>query len=101
MPARTKTTDVAIENPYLHFIVSELWTAAAAMTVYTLSHCVAFGVQYFNQLLVLKDNDSPGLFLVAVLGWGAAISSVATFTVISIYQISVLIKRLRRQWASS
>jgi hypothetical protein len=98
--APTKTEDVVIENPYLHFIISELWTAAAALTVYTLSHGVAFGIQYVSGILVLKDIDAPGLFLVAVLSWGAAISSGATFAIISIYQIGVLIKRLRRQWAS-
>ena len=75
MPApevQTKTDDVVIENPYLHFIVSEFWTAAAAMTVYTLSHGVAFGIQYISGILVLKDNDAPGSFLVATLSWGAA-----------------------------
>jgi hypothetical protein len=99
--AQTKTEDVVLENPYLHFIISEFWTAAAALTVFTLSHGVAFGIQYVGGIMVLKDHDAPGTFLVAVLGWGAAISSGATFAVISIYQICVLIKRLRRQWASS
>jgi hypothetical protein len=89
-----------IQNPYLHFIRSEAWAALAALTIFTLSHVVAFCTQYVGTVMQLKNGDAPGEFLVAVMSWGASISSCATFVIISLYQVFVLIKRLKRQWTS-
>jgi hypothetical protein len=97
----TKTVDTVVENPYLHFVSSEVQTALASITVYGLSRGVAAGIQYINKALPLDHNPVPEAFLTSVILGGGAISASATFLLISVYQISVLFKRLRRQWERS
>jgi hypothetical protein len=88
-----RAADKAIENPYLHFIMSEMWAALAAVASYGLFRFGAFATQWITGLMPLQD-PLPALFLENTLSWGAAISSSATFVVVSLYQLVVLVKRL-------
>jgi hypothetical protein len=92
-PPSTTMTDKVIENPYLHFIMSEMWAALAAIASYALFRFGAFATQWITGLMPLQD-PLPALFLENTLSWGAAISSSATFAVVSFYQLIVLVKRL-------
>jgi len=83
----------AIENPYLHFIMSEGWAALAASASYGLFHLGAYLAQRISELMPLTDK-APAAFLESTLSWGAAISSSATFITISAYQLFFLIRRL-------
>jgi hypothetical protein len=83
----------AVENPYAHFIMSEAWAALAGISVYALFHLAAYAIEHISAILTVTDNG-PDQFLVGVLSWGGAISASATFFVVSIYQLGVLIKRL-------
>jgi hypothetical protein len=85
--------DKVIENPYLHFIMSEMWAALAAISSYALFRFGAFATQWITGLMPLQD-PLPALFLESTLSWGAAISASATFAVVSLYQLVVLVKRL-------
>jgi hypothetical protein len=89
----TTMADKVIENPYLHFIMSEMWAALAAIASYGLFRFGAFATQWITGLMPLQD-PLPALFLENTLSWGAAISSSATFAVVSLYQLIVLVKRL-------
>jgi len=89
----TTMADRVVENPYLHFIMSEMWAALAAIASYGLFRFGAFATQWITGLTPLHD-PLPALFLENTLSWGAAISSSATFAVISLYQLVVLVKRL-------
>lgn len=95
-PARAPpvmTADKVIENPYLHFIMSEMWAALAAIASYGLFRFGAFATQWISGLMPLQES-LPALFLENTLSWGAAISSSATFVIVSLYQLIVLVKRL-------
>jgi hypothetical protein len=85
--------DKVVENPYLHFIMSEMWTALAAIASYAFFRFGAFATQSITGLMPLQD-PLPALFLDTTLKWGAAISCGATFIVVSLYQLVVLVKRL-------
>jgi hypothetical protein len=87
------TVDAVVENPYLHFIFSEAWAALAAIASYGLFRLGAFATQWITELMPLHD-PLPALFLENTLSWGAAISSAATFSIVSLYQLIVLVKRL-------
>ena len=86
-------TDSVIGNPYIHFMISEIWAGLAGVTVYAIFRFGAFATQYVTDLLPLHSR-SPALFLELTLSWGAALSASATFIIISLYQLAVLVKRL-------
>jgi hypothetical protein len=83
------------------FISSEVQLALASISVYALARGVAAAIEYINKAVPLDHNPVPEIFLTTVILWGGAISASATFLLISVYQIGVLFKRLRRQWESS
>ena len=93
VPAKSGMFDLVNRNPYLHFIMSEMWTALAAIAVYGLFRFGAYATQHISDALPLTDSG-PATFLEATLSWGGALAAGATFIIISLYQIVVLIKRL-------
>ena len=85
--------DTVADNPYVHFLVSEIWAGVTGLLVYVLFRCLAWSTQLVTTYVPVHD-DAPGIFLETVLSWGAAISASGTFIIISIYQFVILIKRL-------
>jgi hypothetical protein len=84
-------------NPYVHFMRSEIWAALTGVMVYGLFRFGAYATQQITDLMPLNDK-APALFLETTLSWGAALSAGATFVIISIYQLVVLVKRLWREF---
>jgi hypothetical protein len=85
--------DAFIDNPYLHFVVSEMWAALAGIAVYAFFHLGGYATQYIAEIFPLKDKASS-LFLEGTLSWAGALTASATFIIVSVYQIIVLVKRL-------
>ena len=85
-------------NPYIHFMMSEAWAGLAGIVVYGLFRGGAYLAYKITEALPLHDPE-PAKFLEALLSWGAAISAGATFCVISMYQLAILLKRLYRDIA--
>jgi hypothetical protein len=85
--------DAVSVNPYVHFLISELWAGLTGVGVYAIFLSGAYATQYITTLLPLQDK-APAIFLQDILGWGASISAAATFVIISAYQLVVLGKRL-------
>jgi hypothetical protein len=96
-PRTIEATDTFLGNPYVHFAISEGWAGLTSITVYLFFRFGAFATDWITKQLPLHDTR-PAEFLELVLSWGAAFSASATFLVISIYQILVLMKRLTRSW---
>jgi hypothetical protein len=90
--------DLFISNPYVHFVISELWAALTAVAVYALFRLGAYAIQFLTDIMPLHDT-SPALFLETTLSWGGALSASATFMIVSVYQLVVLIKRLWEVWS--
>jgi len=90
-------TDKVHGNPFLHFILSEIWTGFSGFVVYLVFLIAAYGVQYANEILPLND-PSPAIYLGSVISWAGAICSSVMFVVITIYQVFILIRRLREKW---
>jgi hypothetical protein len=86
-------TDSVIGNPYIHFMISEIWAGLAGVMIYAIFRGGAYATQYVTELLPLHTK-APALFLELTLSWGASISASATFIIISLYQLAVLVKRL-------
>lgn len=80
-------------NPYLHFIVSEIWAAAASVIIYTLFHAGSFLTELLARELPLKAS-APAYYLGMVFAWGAALGASATFVLVTAYQLLVLAKKL-------
>ena len=74
-------------------MISEAWAGLAGVTIYVLFRLGAYLTQYITDVLPL-DDTAPAKFLESVLSWGAALSAAATFVVITIYQLLVLLRRL-------
>ena len=85
--------DLAFQNPYIHFMVSEFWAGIASGAVYVFYHSVAYFIQFFALILPLQQR-APAEFLEATLHWGAALGASGTFGIVTVYQIVVLVKRL-------
>lgn len=82
-------------NPYLHFLLSEAWAAAAGIGVYMIFR----GASWLSDLVAARlplQDPAPADFFSQVLNWGAALGGSATFVLITAYQLTVLAKRL---WA--
>lgn len=74
-------------------MISELWTGLTGVSVYALFRVAAYLSQLVTNLVPLSDKG-PGIFLESTLSWGGAMSAAATFLIITLYQVAVLIKRL-------
>jgi hypothetical protein len=85
--------DMVIGNPFTHFMVSEAWAGFAGVAVYTTFRIGAWVIQRITEIFPLQDK-SPADFLELILSWGGAFSAAATFAIISLYQIAVLLRRL-------
>lgn len=92
-PAPRAILDFGLHNPYLHFMLSETWAAAASVTVYATSHSAAFVIQLLANMMPL-GHAGPFSFLEALLHWGAALGAGGTFVLVTAYQFAVLIRRL-------
>jgi hypothetical protein len=42
--------DSSTDNPYIHFMISESWTALASVVVYALFRSAAFATQYITDV---------------------------------------------------
>ena len=85
-------------NPYLHFIVSEIWSSLAAMTVFGTFLLAGYGVDHLTATFALKD-PAPINFLSAVLAWSGSLCAALTFVVVTLYQLLVLVRRLKEDWS--
>jgi hypothetical protein len=88
------TADAVIGNPYVHFMISEASAGLTSVVVYLFFRAASYATQFVTQYLPLHDR-APSDFLELVLSWGAALSASATFVIVTVYQLLVLIKRLR------
>jgi hypothetical protein len=97
-PATPTTTlkDIVESNPYLHFLVSEFYATLASAVVYCFARFIAFVIQLVDDRFPLRDNG-PLSFLELIMGWGGALATTAVFTVITLYQLLILLKRLYRE----
>ena len=77
----TSSLDFFIGNPYVHFVISELWAALTAVAVYALFRLGAYAIQFLTDIMPLHDT-SPALFLETTLSWGGALSASATFIIV-------------------
>jgi hypothetical protein len=81
------------ENPYLRFIQSEFWAGTAGVAVYAIFRAAAWLIEMIDSQLPLQD-PAAARFLAQVLSWGAALGGAATFALITVYQLAVLLRRL-------
>ena len=93
------TLDVVSENPYGHFVVSEFWAALAGTAVYLIFRVASLLVQQITTYIPITDL-APGHFLELVLSWMGASSAAATFTLVTVYQLVILGKRLMERMRS-
>ena len=93
LPSRTEVRDRVVGNPYLHFMLSEAWSALAGISVYATFRFAAYVTQFVTAAMPLNDTG-PALFLETISSWCAAIGAAATFIIISLYQLVILIRRL-------
>ena len=96
-PEAEASADALIANPYIHFMISEGWAGLTSVVVYLLFRAASFATQIVTDYLPLNDRARSD-FLDLVLSWGAALSASATFAIVTIYQLLVLIKRLRKEF---
>jgi hypothetical protein len=92
-PGELRTMDAVTGNPYVHFVISEASAALTSVLVYLLFRAASFATQLISAYLPLHEL-APADFLELVLSWGAALGSSATFVIVTVYQLLVLIKRL-------
>ena len=91
-PAETQS-ETLWGNPFVEFMRTEVLAGIASIVVYLVSRAVAYATEHIAGLLPLHER-APSDFIELVLGWGAAFNSTATFLVITVYQLVVLIRRL-------
>jgi hypothetical protein len=96
-PQNAEPADALIGNPYIHFMISEAWAGLTSVVVYLLFRLASYVTQVVTIYLPLDDR-APSDFLERILSWGAALSASATFAIVTIYQLAVLIKRLRKEF---
>lgn len=92
-PPSRVSEDTVIGNPFVHFMVSELWAGLASLVVFFLFRLVAYGTEWISYYLPLQ-SQAASHFVEVVFGWSAALTSTGTFIIISIYQLIILVKRL-------
>jgi hypothetical protein len=85
--------DLLSDHPLWHFVQSETLGALAGLTIYAVFRACAYCATVLTHWLPLED-PGPAHFLDLVLSWGGALGAAATFAIITIYQIAVLIMRL-------
>lgn len=90
LPVPTSPTRI---NPYLRFLESELWAGGAGVGVYAIFRLAAWLIELIDTKLPLQD-PAAAVFFAQVLSWGAALGAAATFALITVYQLAVLLRRL-------
>jgi len=90
-----RVKDAFESNPYLHFVISEVYATAAAFVVHVLARMMSYGISLVDSYLPIPET-APMIFLDEVVAWGGTFATAATFLVITSYQLLVLIKRLYR-----
>jgi len=74
------------------FLLGEIYAALAAFGIYCVSHMLAYFTEWVTASFPVRA-DGPDLFLSTLLSWIGAVGSVVGFTVITLYQLRVLIRR--------
>lgn len=87
--------DIVKQNPFLHFVVSEIWATVTGITLYALFRIASYVTQWIGFRFPLSHSE-PINFLELVLSWGAVLSASATFILITIYQLVILFVRLKK-----
>lgn len=75
------------------FVRHEIYTALACFTVFLATHMLAYLAEVVTGRFPLHD-EGPHAFATLALAWVASIGTVVAFTVITIYQLYVLTRRL-------
>ena len=84
-----------LQHPYRHFFVSEAWAAISSAAILILGWTLAYAVQSVRVYLPIEHAD-PLDFAEITFTWMTSISSLASFFIITFYQLSVLVSVIRR-----
>lgn len=83
------------QNPYAHFVLSELQGAASSLSVYFAFHLVSYLIERISEAFPLRLKE-PAQVLDAIFAWGAVIGGGGSFCIITLYSMLSLWRELRK-----